>query len=93
MQVTKGTRRMHEQCALGSFSSFPAEEPGNEAVLLIIYLCPLRLSRALSTLGQYLLKGGICSRVEFIQCSNYSRRVLLKGRIYSRVVVAVQSTQ
>ena len=31
MQVTKETWRMHEQCVPGSFSSFPAQEPGNEA--------------------------------------------------------------
>ena len=43
-------------------------------------------SRAVYTQGWYLFSGGICSRVEFIQCSNYSRRDLLKGRIYSRVV-------
>ena len=31
MQVTKGTWRMREQCVLGSLSSSPAQEPGNEA--------------------------------------------------------------
>ena len=31
MQVTKGTWRMREQCVPGSFSSSPAQEPGNEA--------------------------------------------------------------
>ena len=31
MQVTNGTWRMREQCVLGSLSSSPAQEPGNEA--------------------------------------------------------------
>ena len=34
MQVTKGTRRMREQCVPGSLSSSPAQEPGNEANIL-----------------------------------------------------------
>ena len=32
MQVTKGTRRMHEQCVPGSVCSSPAQEPGNNAI-------------------------------------------------------------
>ena len=31
MQVTKGTWHMRKQCVPGSLSSFPAQEPGNEA--------------------------------------------------------------
>ena len=32
MQVTKGTRHMHEHCVPGSVSSSPAWEPGNKAI-------------------------------------------------------------
>ena len=74
---------MHEQCVPGSFSSFPTQEPGNEAVLLIIYLCLLRL-RAISTLGQYILKGGICLMVVSVQGLNLFNAVIIQGGICSR---------
>ena len=32
MQVTKGTRRMREQCVPGSLSSSPTQDPGSEAI-------------------------------------------------------------
>ena len=35
MQVTKGIWRMREQCVPGSLSSSPAQEPGNEASLML----------------------------------------------------------
>ena len=38
MQVTKGTWRMREQCVPGSLSSSPAQEPGNEANKIHVYI-------------------------------------------------------
>ena len=38
IQDTKGTWLMREQCVPGSLFSSPAQEPGNEAKLLYVYL-------------------------------------------------------
>ena len=38
MQVTKGTWHMHKQCVLGSLSSSPAQELGNEATLDVTHV-------------------------------------------------------
>ena len=38
MQVTKGTWRMREQCGPGSLSSSPAQEPGNEARVMFVFV-------------------------------------------------------
>ena len=39
MQVTKETWRMREQCVPGSLSSSPAQEPGNETIVIVDRHC------------------------------------------------------
>ena len=38
MKVTMGTWHMSKQCVPGSLSSFPLQEPGNEARFRVIFL-------------------------------------------------------
>ena len=57
MQITKGTRRCMNSVYQALFLLPPHKSlgmTGNEAVLLVIYLCLLRL-RVIVTLGHYLL--------------------------------------
>ena len=89
----QGNSAMHEQCVPGSFSSSPTQEPGNDWEWgCLTGNLPVSskakgdsYSRALSTLGQHLLKGGICSRV-------ISRAASAQGGICSRVISWAIST-
>ena len=64
MQVTIGTWRMREQCVPGYLSSSPAQEPGNEAMVLDKFTCQKSLQTInYSSMGEMYCKKKITANI------------------------------